>query len=583
MDYEAKEVGHDQASFIGTIDVRIDAVYRDGWFRKDVPQMVLDMSQSDEFIREIFTVTSGNYFDQPPAARALIGTITTVNKLTSQEAGSAYINVTPNRFDFFMNCNDKEVEKALDVTTAPDSMKLAGLRSIMNALVPPQLEIDWQLVLGIAFSINPQTILAIEDYELKKKEGAARLLFSEDKFLEMEGVEKLKTPAIKQLPNGHVQFSHTIFLEYEDSTNSKVHDFAVIPIEVYLTTNLTFSEIDDPTQFQTVSGHVVDIDFKFKPCHQIQNFAIDEAKFRNLDLTDEDIAVSQDGGEDEDDFEESGDDEKDEKQDAKAVKKDPKKDKYRRSARKLSSQQQLFCSAPALLEGAFRGKAPTRTGKTNKIESILLADELVQGYLDLINGYNMTNEAAPSFGLGCLGLDILGPRSAFKKNKVEMEVKMNPNPSDFDPTQKYCDDPLGEQYLSNPYWLEKNRPEWFQRFKEGMVQALPLDFEFWFQFPSLNEHWFGKESLSRKHQISPMIHQTSSHYFLKEFCLERLPEADPAQCAMNLGFLRPLKYYDKYLTEEQLNEAPYELGWTKVDTKAATEESAQSTSEETKK
>lgn len=58
MDYEARRVeggpvggqqGHEM--FIGTIDVRIRIVYKDSWYTPGgVPQFVVDMDQSDDFI-----------------------------------------------------------------------------------------------------------------------------------------------------------------------------------------------------------------------------------------------------------------------------------------------------------------------------------------------------------------------------------------------------------------------------------------------------------------------------------------------------------------------------------------------------
>ena len=107
--------------FKGKVEVRLGVVYKDNWYRPGgLPFITLTMGNSDEFAKKVFTFLSGNYFDQPAAARTLVGTINTFNMLALKEAGSIYIDNTKTGVNYFINCNDEEVEIALKTKLQSD-------------------------------------------------------------------------------------------------------------------------------------------------------------------------------------------------------------------------------------------------------------------------------------------------------------------------------------------------------------------------------------------------------------------------------------------------------------------------------
>ena len=68
--------------FTGILEVRLSLVYRLNWYRPGgLPYITLSMGNSDEFAKRVFTFLYGSYFDQPAAARTLVGTINTLNFL----------------------------------------------------------------------------------------------------------------------------------------------------------------------------------------------------------------------------------------------------------------------------------------------------------------------------------------------------------------------------------------------------------------------------------------------------------------------------------------------------------------------
>ena len=61
-----------------------------------VPQIEFSMEGSDYFSQRVMTLSSGNFFDQPPAARTLLGIFETMNRLADEESSSVYLENSEN-------------------------------------------------------------------------------------------------------------------------------------------------------------------------------------------------------------------------------------------------------------------------------------------------------------------------------------------------------------------------------------------------------------------------------------------------------------------------------------------------------
>ena len=88
---------------------------------------------------------------------------------------------------------------------------------------------------------------------------------------------------------------------------------------------------------------------------------------------------------------------------------------------------------------------------------------LVSFFTDYLKQLN--NTASPSFGLGCSGIDILGPRTRIDNNKFVMTVKLSDEVA-IDP--KYCDNILGNEYLTNPYMIKQSMPFEYAEIKKKL-------------------------------------------------------------------------------------------------------------------
>ena len=262
--------------------MRVRIVYKDSWYTPGgVPQFVVDMDQSDDFISQIMPIHSGNFFDMPPPARTLIGLTTTMNRVAAEKSGSAYFDISKNRLDYFINCNTEEVSEALNTPSSPSTAYFGVSKNLITTVLPLSLEWEWQRILSTIWRLAPESLRAIEEYELSQKRGAIRFISSKDKMEDLK-LDKLRQPEVKRNPDGSVVFGGTVFLEYEDSTDYKEHDFVILPIEFVVTTNLTISSMNNELDWQSLSGEIRSMDVKMKKCQFIQNFAIDEKKIANV-------------------------------------------------------------------------------------------------------------------------------------------------------------------------------------------------------------------------------------------------------------------------------------------------------------
>ena len=92
----------------------------------------------DEFVSKVMPFENHPFFDQPAAARTLIGMVRTLNQIVADEAGSAYISNTKDGISYHVNCDNDEIEAALPIVA--DQIDFVIGKNIMNALFPLQFQ-----------------------------------------------------------------------------------------------------------------------------------------------------------------------------------------------------------------------------------------------------------------------------------------------------------------------------------------------------------------------------------------------------------------------------------------------------------
>jgi hypothetical protein len=77
-----------------------------------VPQLRIELDSAYGLAPLVFTFEKGHYFDQPPAARMLLGFVKTINEYIREDAQSAYMafNREAGNLDLILNCNETDVE-----------------------------------------------------------------------------------------------------------------------------------------------------------------------------------------------------------------------------------------------------------------------------------------------------------------------------------------------------------------------------------------------------------------------------------------------------------------------------------------
>lgn len=140
-------------------------------------------------------IYSGKFFDMPPAARTLIGLTTTMNKVAAEQSGSAYFDLTPNRLDYFINCNSGDVALALNTPSSPSTTYFGVSKNLITTVFPMTLEWDWQRILSTIWRLAPESLHAMENYELTQKRGSLRFVNSKDKLGDMQ-LEKMRAPKV---------------------------------------------------------------------------------------------------------------------------------------------------------------------------------------------------------------------------------------------------------------------------------------------------------------------------------------------------------------------------------------------------
>lgn len=96
VDYEARSTEGlitSSSTFKGKIQIRLGVQYKEQWGKPDgVPQIFVKLAKTDDFVGKFITFGTLPFFDQPAAARTLIGLVRTMNEIASKEAGSAYVD-----------------------------------------------------------------------------------------------------------------------------------------------------------------------------------------------------------------------------------------------------------------------------------------------------------------------------------------------------------------------------------------------------------------------------------------------------------------------------------------------------------
>lgn len=280
----------------------------------------------------------------------------------------------------------------------------------------------------------------------------------------------------------------------------------------------------------------------------MQNYAIDEARLANVYI--------KETPKEEDEF----DDDEFEDEDNQTIKTEikglTKKERLKRFNLDNSNLQKLLCSVTTLANNGLRSEEINPFNKTNKENVIDTTNEFMVKLVEFINGFgNFTSEPTESFGLNCLGLDILAPRTSISDNRILMEVKMSKK---VNPNFEYCDSPFGEQFMANPFWIRAHRLDFMNHLNDMIDQQNFFSIPVSYVHLTIN-NWFDQSNTSRKHLISPLLHWFTSHYYLRSFCLDHLPHTDPSICATQLGFLKNHQFYDKYLTHDDHVQEPTPL------------------------
>jgi hypothetical protein len=106
------------------------------------------MEGSDEFAQKVITLTSGLFFDQPPAARTLLGVVETLNRLAAEESSSVFLENSENQLFYALNCVDDEIKKS---TYRKDKLEFSASKNLINALLPFRAELLFKQLVELIF------------------------------------------------------------------------------------------------------------------------------------------------------------------------------------------------------------------------------------------------------------------------------------------------------------------------------------------------------------------------------------------------------------------------------------------------
>lgn len=479
------------------MSIRIGARYLDKFGRKGgVPQFTIDLYQPDDFVQKVFTFNSGDHFDQPAAAKYLVGTINTVNRLAEEEASSVYLDVTKSGLNLFMNCDDHEVEHALASPVEADSILLQGSKNVGNLFFPLTTAIPFDKLLKLLEANAPRSKHYVEKHGFHKKEGLVRMTLN-PKYLNKltQDVSNFRPPELDTSEGDAVKFRGTLFVELRDTTGGKKHDIALYPFELDVEARLFSKEPADPRGWPEVEGKYRSFQGVMKDCEFV----------RNEDITDHDLAKK----DDDEDFE---DEEEPEEVMIDLDSDDPFSKPTKKRKMIKSDVQMLLCG----LKGAAN---QAQLVKQNQEAVGDFIETAFAHYLFLLQGYKrFTYDNSHSFGLSCAGLDIMGPSIQFKDGKMVVEIKIDHEPVHKLENPGFCDDIKGEGWLVHPGYLKESLPpSWWAEVEQRVMRAQG-DARYHYLSDPMLKKWLDWGNKSFKHVASPIISMLSNHYYMVDFC-----------------------------------------------------------------
>lgn len=103
-------LGGSSSTVQGLIEVKIEAQYKTKFGKKGgIPQIYVTLGNTDELGKKVVTLNK-KFFDQPAAARHLVGFAKSFNMLSENEASSVFLEVTSEGIRALMNCDELELE-----------------------------------------------------------------------------------------------------------------------------------------------------------------------------------------------------------------------------------------------------------------------------------------------------------------------------------------------------------------------------------------------------------------------------------------------------------------------------------------
>lgn len=148
-----------------------------------------------------------------------------------------------------------------------------------------------------------------------------------------------------------------------------------------------------------------------------------------------------------------------------------------------------------------------------------------------------------SYTMQCAGIGIQLPETRFEKNRIIVSVKLNQTvPAAPD---GFCDVEDQELFKFDPRTIDakhKKKLDTWMEFEHHFQQY------HWFIDP-LRKDWFGQNTTSSLlHFASPLVQRVTSHYYVRDHCLENYPTIDPTRCALTISQFKPISEYNKLLT-----------------------------------
>jgi hypothetical protein len=172
--YNARTESNDGKATIGgvfLIDLKVEQP-TEGQKEKAVPQLRLSLDTAYGMAPLIFTFEKGHFFDQPPAARMLLGMVRTINEYMIEDAKSAYValNKEALNLNLLFNCNDTDVENVKANPVASDTIDFGVSNNIANVLWPHSYEVRFIRVITLIHSYK-QILPIINEYGLRLARG----------------------------------------------------------------------------------------------------------------------------------------------------------------------------------------------------------------------------------------------------------------------------------------------------------------------------------------------------------------------------------------------------------------------------